>query len=105
MKAILIDPYQKTITETEVPDFNFKELYKLMDCDMIEHVYVSDDSALLCDEEGLFKPENKKAFFALLGHPYPITGKSFMIGYDALQGEYEDFKHPMEQVEMAVSWL
>lgn len=74
--AYLIDPETKTITEIEFSgDLNHG--YKLMDCDLIEFVYLPHGNMLLVDEEGLLKPNR---MFDIQGALRAIAGKAIMVG-------------------------
>ena len=59
MKAILINPFNQTITEVEYSG-NFKEIYKLIDCSTFDCINIDDDNTLFVDDEGLLK-ENRYA--------------------------------------------
>lgn len=62
MKAVLFDP-EKGFTEVEIiksEEGNYlKPIYSLLDCSMIEGLYVVDDLYAFVDEEGLYKQNNK----------------------------------------------
>lgn len=62
MKAFLIDPSAKTVTEI---DYNgkFEQAYGLMDCSMIQFVYPISAHILMVDEEGLFKTHQSHFLF------------------------------------------
>lgn len=77
MKAILINPFEKTITEV---DYNgkFEQAYKLMDCSMIEYVRPIKGHTLLLDEDGMFKA--KQAKFRLFGNPVQFINCALLVG-------------------------
>ena len=70
IKAILIDPFKDEIKEIDIPvdenkQFHFKDIYIILDCDMIEYVYLAKDRILMIDEEGLLKDEDHQQFFRI----------------------------------------
>lgn len=40
-------------------DFTLEELYKLLDCDMVQMVSLTDGRIMLMDEDGKLKPSNR----------------------------------------------
>lgn len=104
-KLILINPHNKTITDKEVENFDFEGLYKVLDCDIIEQVRVDYKTALLCDEEGLFKPTDKQAFFRIGQHPHRITGKAVIVGFSPNDGEYHSYPYDLLYAAGMVTWV
>lgn len=77
--AILIDPFSNSIKQVETPAVvGLKEMYKLLDCNMIEFcpTRLDNEDALIVDEEGLMK--NDQAFFKFDGQAY--AGKGLILG-------------------------
>jgi len=57
MKAILINPFNQTITEVEYSG-DYKEIYKLIECSTFDCVNIDDDNTLFVDDEGLLYETN-----------------------------------------------
>ena len=83
MKAILIDPTNKTIAEVEF-DGDFEQIYQLMDCQTFECIEIDRSNTLYIDEEGRFKDNRKLFTYA----PYrrPLIGKALILGHNS-EGE------------------
>ena len=75
MKAILINPHEKTITEVEYSG-NYKEIYSLIDCRTFDCVRITPNEDMYIDDEGLLM--NNQRYFTLLGTGLNnFAGKSF----------------------------
>ena len=75
--AFLIDAEKKEISEVEINKKDpFKDCYKLMKVDMIEHATYYDKDVLLVDEEGLIN--GTKYGFKFNGVHY--VGNAILIG-------------------------
>lgn len=82
MKAILIDPANKSITEVEY-DGHYGSIYKLIDADRFDVVYIGsgkNSDSFYVDDEGLFKPD--QSFFWAKGWSQPLAGKGLLLGVD-----------------------
>jgi len=57
MRAILIDPFNKTVTEVEY-DGDIKTAYKLTGCELLTVSYIGQgNDGIFVDDEGLFNQE------------------------------------------------
>ena len=104
MRAIKIDPVAKTITEIELaqdPNKNLKELYKLIGCDLVELVQLTDEIILVVDEEGKFK--EIKGGFTFPGWGTAIAGKAIALGGNICK--LKDLQEPLACFEMLTMWL
>jgi len=109
MRGILIDPTTRTITECELEQKNlFDQLYKLMDCDMVERFslpYHQNDRArsmddMWLDEMGWLKGSTKGFMYggAL------FAGKCVLLGANADGSKSKSTKLKLEQVKQLVVW-
>jgi Domain of unknown function (DUF3846) len=80
MRAILIDPVERTITEVE-HDGNYKSIYPQLGCDLFTCVYLENDDAIFVDDEGLLK--GGQHFFKVNTYPQPLAGRGLILGCDA----------------------
>jgi hypothetical protein len=110
MRAILIDPYTRTIEAIELPIANdeatLKVLYQAIfhaDHGIIQALDLGADHDLWIDEEGLLKPWEDQAFFQLLDHS-PIAGRGVILSHDD-NGSCTPCLAPIEPVRRAVSWV
>jgi hypothetical protein len=87
MRAILIDPIERKVTEVD-HDGNYKQIYKLIGCQTFTAVYIGDPpeeipsdprrNAIFIDDEGLLN--NPRYFFIWRGYPQPLAGKGLILG-------------------------
>jgi hypothetical protein len=102
MRAILIDPKARSITET---DYNgdYKHIYKLIECEPspFTMVQLSARESLFLDDEGLFKGHTD--FFMWKGYSHPLCGKGLILGID-YEGESVATKLKLDFVTKQVSW-
>jgi hypothetical protein len=84
IRGILIDPYTKTLsyTDIELNDHGgcLKGLYKAINCDLVELVRLSKDLDLWVDEEGLLKIDEDTKYFHTEGMSNPIAGRGVLLG-------------------------
>ena len=85
MRVLLIDPTHKTIEELHLnEDQVLKELYKAMNCSIVERIVSADRKLqIVVDEEGAFKENDAFLFlptFSVYTNPY--VGKAVVMGYD-----------------------
>lgn len=104
MRAILIDPVEKTIEEIDVknPNKSLQEFYDIIGCNLVEMVYLDRNIVMVIDEEGRLK-DIKGAFKFLGCDDLVIAGKAVVIGdknhkFTALQELKQSF-------EMIVEWV
>lgn len=76
MRAILIDPEAKTITEV---DYNGKleDIYRLTRCDCVDLVRIGHH-VIYVDDEGLLK--SGQSFFKLSNYDQPLAGCGLVVG-------------------------
>jgi hypothetical protein len=88
MRAILIDPKAKTITEVEYTG-DYKNINEHIEAELftvvgIDHYENEDRESLFVDDEGLYKED--QYFFLWNGYDQPLAGKGLILGYNA-EGE------------------
>ena len=77
MKAYLIDPFEKSINEVEYSG-DYQDIYKLINADLFDVVYMDDGIGVFVDDEGLFK--DNQAFFQV-GYAM-LAGRGLVLGTD-----------------------
>jgi hypothetical protein len=105
MKAILIDPFNKTVTEVEYSG-NYKHIYELLShethpVDRFEAVYIEKGDAIFVDEEGLFKERTE--FFVYHGYDQPLAGKGLVLGCDD-EGESISPISTLDEIKNKIIW-
>lgn len=75
MKAQLIrvNEEPKDITPENGTDFNLQELYRLLECDMIQIITLAEGTIMIMDENGKFRAERNDTATAM-ARPYLFTG-------------------------------
>ena len=85
MKAYLIDPWTRTVTEVErsegSAEVQLHEIYRLIGCQHIEAVNPSDSGSdvIYVDEEGLFK-DGQLFFYCRLWPVEALAGRGLWVG-------------------------
>jgi hypothetical protein len=94
IRAIVIDPFNKTITETNITEDagaqKLKDIYAALDCCLItaagDFEIDGKTYTLYVDDEGLLK-ENQSFFkFSPLNYQ-PFAGKGLIVGFDENTGD------------------
>ena len=98
MRAILIDPFNQTITEVEYSG-DYKQIYNLIDCNTFTVSSISDADDLFLDDEGLLK-DNR--YFTWSGHPF--AGKGLILAHDE-EGDTIPTTYDLKEVLDRVEWL
>jgi hypothetical protein len=102
MRAILIDPFAKTVTEAEY-EGDYHQVYSLIHADTFTVVQLDDEGdALFLDDEGLLKEGQE--FFAIGNYPSPLAGRGLILGTDD-EGESVATRISLDVVRAAVHWL
>lgn len=89
IKAILIDPKEKTVSRVYLPKDDTDAIDRILGCStftvpcILEH-----NDSLYIDDEGLFKDELH--FFMLKDYAQPIAGRALIIGCDEETGDSKD---------------
>ena len=81
MRAIKIDPVEKTVSEIELatdPNKSLDELYRLIGCDLGQLVQLDRGIVLVCDEEARLKPI--RGAFTFCGSGMVIAGTAIILG-------------------------
>lgn len=104
-KAIMYNPFDRTVTETTVDAADRNALYAALSCETIDEVVVGIDAAqnpivLLCDDEGRLKPDQR--CFMLDNAPV-IAGRAVLVGTDG-EGNYVDCPVPLDIALQVVNW-
>lgn len=79
MRSILIETDKRSVRELEFRG-TLEHAYELLDCHLIEAVYIGDH-ILFVDEEGLITPKTaQKGFFIWAGYAQPLAGRGLIVG-------------------------
>ena len=110
IKGVLVTPNQKE-TKPRVYELkvnSYKDYYPLLECDTFdiqERKFGDHWLDIYCDDEGLFKEDNKPAIVTLQpgkGVVETIVGNVFIVGHN---DEGETISLTDEQIETVLSWV
>lgn len=107
MRAILIDPFERTIEEVETRKGarTLDELYRLLRVEDIDHVRLTDGCPredVWVDGEGLFKPDQR--YFKLDTYLMPLAGRGLVLGTD-YDGESIGTKMTLSEARRRFGWV
>jgi hypothetical protein len=103
MKSILIDPFEKTVTEVEHTG-DYRHIYDLIKCDTFTCVQISRTDAVYVDDNGLLGNLEEQQFFSLLPLWHePLAGRGLILGVDS-KGDSTAPKITVEEVLKHVAW-
>lgn len=102
MRAILIDPFTRTIDAIET-DASLDDLYKILHVDMITVVSFDREHAMILDDEGLLKGKEEQAYFWVKGAEQPFAGRGLIVGDD--YGENRAATIGIDKVREVVKFL
>lgn len=100
MRAILINPFDQTVTEVDYSG-DFRDIYKLIDADCFDCARISRGDGIFVDDEGLLNQPTH--FFQHAEYPNPLAGKGLIVGCDS-QGESVSCKTTVEEVKSKVTF-
>lgn len=95
-RAILIDPFNETITEVKMVDTKIQTIYALLGCELITITSLAEGIDMVLDDEGLLKDSEKQAYFKFGIGSQPFAGKALVIATD----EEGDFASLPEKVSV-----
>ena len=84
MRAILIDPFNESVTEVE-HNGDYRNIYTLLShetqpVDTFTVVSIDDDNDIFVDDNGLLN--NPTHFFMWKGYTQPLAGKGLILAHD-----------------------
>lgn len=85
MRVLRIDPKEASVKDYELPSsphgkVDNRDIYKALDCKLMQFLYLSKHVILVIDEEGLRKWNYHWSFNDRSQHA--IAGKAFLCGYE-----------------------
>ena len=99
MKAILINPFDQTIKETEYTG-DYREIYSLVECRTFDCVRLTDMQDMYIDDEGLLIDNQR--YFSIEGRNY--AGKALLLSHDD-EGKTKATNWTLQDVKDMVEWL
>lgn len=113
MRAIIIDPFLRTITEEDLGN-SFSAIYKRMSLgreyvvDCIDALRVDHRISILLDDNGFSYPSSTQAYFKLNWYPRPLAGVGIVVRNNpddsAKAPPFIDLQLPLNLIKVVVSW-
>jgi hypothetical protein len=110
MRAIIIDPFKRSVLETDI-DGSAAAITELLECNQLQiaHRFETGDT-LYVDEEGLIKAqdalqgseEGERAFAFDVGAHQPFVGKGVILGLENDKGSHTDAVIPTSRLSSIV---
>lgn len=100
MKAILINPYDQTITQVDYSG-DFRDIYKLIEAECFDVANITHGDGIFVDDEGLMNGPTH--FFEHADYHSPLAGKGLILGCNS-EGESVDCKTTVEEVKSKVKF-
>ena len=107
MRALLICPYECTVTEVQIDNGNLASYYEALSypghkVDTFD-VVRCDGFDIFVDDEGLLKDSNE--FFSVDGYPQPLAGRGLVTGGVDREGETLACTMSIEELAKRVHWI
>lgn len=106
MRALLIDPIDKKITEVEHNQKNWRDILYQIECNCMTTVYVNEKEVMYLDDEGLLLigTANPPEFFVWKGYNQPLANKALILGYNE-EGDSTPSELTLEYVKEHVTFI
>ena len=104
MRAILINTQTRTVKEVEY-NGELEQAYSLLNCRMVEPVYIEKEDCIYVDEEGLYSVDDNSVFFTYKGAHQPFCGNGLVVGSDLETGATVGSKNTVEEIRARVDFL
>ena len=106
LRAILIDPHNKSITEVMTEPYPAWK--SLIDVEYIAAVTIGQHKDGCCetvwiDDEGLLNEKKDGPYFSVRGYNQPLAGKGLVLLTDQ-EGESRSTRMTVEQLELIITW-
>ena len=104
MRAIKIDPVEKTVSEIELavdPNKSLDELYRLIGCDLVQLVQLDRGIVLVCDEEARLKPI--RGAFTFHGSGMVIAGTAIVLGGSG--NRFKPLREGKRTFDLITAWM
>ena len=104
-RAIKIDAYERTVTEVQISEEDYKEIPRAIGCDLFcVGTYLPNGDALMVDDEGWLREEATKGF-SLRGFGEGIfAGNGLIVGSDD-EGGTDDVKTELIDLNLKIGFM
>jgi len=102
MRAILIDPFKRTVEEIDI-DPSLDNMYAVLGVELITVVRWDAKHALILDDEGLLKSKEAMEYWHVAGSDKPFAGRGLLLGDE--HGDNRPATVGVPEVQRLVSFL
>lgn len=112
MKAYLINPKAKTVTEITISDPNAEhahmaDIYQALKCDLFTTIEINQEGdSIFVDDEGLLKDPSEQEYFVVTGSASSVmlAGNGLVIGMTTDTGDSQDPTISLEDLTKMITW-
>jgi hypothetical protein len=101
-RGILIDVKNETITEVEVGDY--KDIQKIVGCNLFDTIQLDENNDIYVDDEGLLSIDNDSKFFGFKGLDSKFGGNGLVLGINHNNGESKSTTFPIDELKKVVKF-
>lgn len=102
MRAILIDPFKREVTEIEIEP-SLDSMYEVLGVNLITVVRWDKKHALILDDEGLLKSKETMEYWHARGSDQPFAGRGLLLGDE--YGDNRPCTLTLDEVKARVAFL
>ena len=101
LRAILIDPFLRVISEVNVNN-DLQSFYDILDIKTLAIVNIDNTNSLYIDDEGLLKDHN--SLFEIASYAVPLAGRALVVAHNE-EGETIETTLDIDQIRSMVGWV
>lgn len=102
MRAILIDPKARTVTDIEVRP-GIEPIYEALQCRTFDVVALDDTNGVYIDDDGLYV--EGQHFFMFGDFHQPLGGRGLILGMEPETGESVSTELALAEIESKIKWI
>ena len=101
LRAILIDPFLRVISEVNV-DNDLQSFYDILNIRSLAIVNIDNTNSLYIDDEGLLNDNN--SLFEIASYAQPLAGRALVVAHNE-EGETVETTLDIDQIRAMVGWV
>ena len=101
LRAILIDPFLRVISEVNV-DNDLQSFYDILNIRSLAMVNIDNTNSLYIDDEGLLN--NSNSLFKIASYAQPLAGSALVVAHNE-EGETVETTLSIDQIRSMVEWV
>ena len=101
LRAILIDPFLRVISEVNV-DNDLQSFYDILNIRTLAMVNIDNTNSLYIDDNGLLNNDN--SLFEIASYAQPLAGRALVVAHNE-EGETIETTLNIDQIRAMVGWV